>query len=284
VRALRDQFGDEIGALRQQTAVLAPKVDQAVTAIAMQERRLTTLLEEVGKRRQEPLDRQQLQRFADELEHVSDAGYLNFEDAFRGSRDDIKQRVAVYLPKLRETSGPILDVGCGRGELLEVLRDAGLKASGVDSNAAAVELCRRAGLDVVQGDLFEVLARTPAGSLGGVTALHVVEHVPHALLLKLLDEVVRVLQPGGVAVFETPNPENVRVGATTFYLDPTHRNPVHPQTLRFLAEARGLSRVEMLPLHPCPDEMRIPEDTPVARRFNDYFYGPQDYAVLGRRP
>src|SRR5205807_3907985 len=138
----------------------------------------------------------------------------------------------------------------GRGELLEVLRDAGMKASGVDSNTAAIEICRRSNLEVVQGDLFAALAKVPDGSLGAVTALHVVEHIPHSSLLKLLDEAVRVLRPGGIAIFETPNPQNVRVGATTFYLDPTHRNPVHPQTLQFLAQSRGLTQVETLLLHP----------------------------------
>jgi len=93
-----------------------------------------------------------------------------------------------------------------------------------------------------------------------------------------------VLRPGGIAIFETPNPNNVLVGATNFYLDPTHRNPVHPQTLQYLVEARGLIQVETMMLHPYPEEMRIPEDTPVARIFNEYFYGPQDYAVVGRRP
>jgi len=265
------------------------KRDQLRTALSLQERRLTLLLEDARRRLPGPLDTKQLQTFADELPHVADAGYLTFEDAFRGSREEIKERVSIYAPKLRAAEAgtdkaPILDLGCGRGELLEVLGEQGLKASGVDSNSAAVDQCRELKLDVLLGDAFEELGKLPDGSLGGVTALHVVEHLPFPLVVKLLDETLRVLRPGGIAIFETPNPNNILVGATNFYLDPTHRNPVHPQTLQYLVEARGLTQVETMMLHPYPKEVRIPEDTAVARIFNEYFYGPQDYAVLGRRP
>lgn len=265
------------------------KLDQVRVATSLQERRLTVLLEEARKRLPKPLDEGQLQKFADELPHVADAGYLAFEDAFRGSPQEIKERMSVYLPKLREAEAgteqaPILDLGCGRGELLDLLGEHGLKASGIDSNAAAVDKCRERKLDVTLGDAFELLARTPDGSLGAVTALHVVEHLPFPLVLRLLDEALRVLRAGGIAILETPNPNNILVGATNFYIDPTHRNPVHPQTLQYLVESRGFVRVEPMMLHPYAKEMRIPEDTAVARTFNDYFYGPQDYAMLGRRP
>jgi O-antigen chain-terminating methyltransferase len=168
--------------------------------------------------------------------------------------------------------------------LLELLRDEGLPASGVDSNRAAVEQCTSRKLDVSAGDAFEALHKISDGTLGALTAIHVVEHLPLALLFKLLDEALRVLRPAGVAIFETPNPQNLLVGACNFYVDPTHRNPIHPQTLQYLVEARGMVRVETLMLHPYPPEKRLPEDSPLARTFNDYFYGPQDFAVVGRRP
>jgi SAM-dependent methyltransferase len=266
------------------------KADQLRTAVSLQERRLSLLLEEARRRLPKPLDGDQLQAFADQLPRVSDAGYLSFEDAFRGSREEIKERVSIYVAKLRAAGAgtdqaPILDIGCGRGELLEVLREQGLKASGVDDNAAAVEKCREARLEVAHGDAFEALARLPDGSLGGLTALHVVEHLPFPLVIRLLDEALRVLRPGGIAIFETPNPTNLLVGAANFYIDPTHRNPVHPQTLQYLFEARGLVQVEPMMLHPFPSEMLLPEtDSPAARFINQHFFGPQDYAVAGRRP
>jgi ubiquinone/menaquinone biosynthesis C-methylase UbiE len=101
-------------------------------------------------------------------------------------------------------------------------------------------------------------------------------------MIKLLDETVRVMKPGGVAVFETPNPENVLVGSYTFYLDPTHRNPLPSAVIKFLAEARGLCRVEIMNLHPHLEAFKVEEaGLEVAKRFNEYFYGPQDYAMIG---
>jgi SAM-dependent methyltransferase len=264
------------------------KIADVRTVTTLQERRIGLFLEEARRRLPHALDEEQLEWFAAEASHLADGRYLGFEDAFRGSPEEIKKRVAVYLPVLREGAGPerrpIFDVGCGRGELLELLRDEGLPASGVDSNRAAVDKCRAQGLDASAGDAFDALSRIPDQSLGGLTAIHVVEHLPLALLFKLLDEALRVLRPGGVAIFETPNPQNVLVGACNFYIDPTHRNPIHPQTLHYLAEARGMVRIETLMLHPYPKEKRLPEDSALARTFNDYFYGPQDFAVIGRRP
>ncbi len=285
-----DEIEGRIRAVQEDQRAHAARLDQLRTALSLQERRLTLLLEEARRRLPGPLDGKQLETFAAELPHVADARYLGFEDAFRGSREEIKERIAIYVPRLKaaqETTGgaPVLDVGCGRGELLEMLRGSGVKASGVDSNGAAIEKCRELQLDATAGDAFDVLAKVPDGSLGGLTALHVVEHLPFELVVRLLDESLRVLRPGGIVIFETPNPTNVLVGASNFYIDPTHRNPVHPQTLHYLFEARGLVQVETLMLHPFPKEMQLPESgSPVARFLNEHFLGPQDYAVIGRRP
>ncbi|MEO7651182.1 MAG: SAM-dependent methyltransferase, partial [Bryobacteraceae bacterium] len=113
----------------------------------------------------------------------------------------------------------------------------------------------------------------------------VVEHLPFPVLIRFLDEVNRVLSPGGMAIFETPNPDNVLVGSRNFYYDPTHHNPLPSDTLRFLTEARGLCRVEVLPLHPVEASNRVPEREGdlLAIKFNAAFYGPQDYAVIGRK-
>lgn len=259
---------------------------QLRTSVSLQERRLISLLEDESNQVRRSGGKQP----SDDLEHVLDGTYLGFEDEFRGSRAEIMQRGAVYLPVLRAAqsateNGAILDVGCGRGELLELLRAEGIAASGVDNNRAAVEQCQKLGLQVVLGDAFDILQGVPDSTLGGLTAIHLVEHLPYAQLLRLIDECLRILRPGGVAIFETPNPKNVLVGSGSFYLDPTHRNPVHPQTLNHLFRARGMLRVETTPLHPYPTEVRVPEDDSLlARRFNDYFYGPQDFAVLGYRP
>jgi SAM-dependent methyltransferase len=259
---------------------------QLKATLNLQERRLGLLLEEARKRLPNPLDQEQLQLFAAEERHALDALYVSFEDQFRGSREDIKERLRVYLPileqaKLGTDEMPVLDVGCGRGEWLALLKEQGMRAQGVDLNRILVEECRQQGLEVGNGDALAYLRSLPDSSLGAVTGFHFIEHLPFDGLIKLLDETVRVLKPGGVAIFETPNPENVLVGSYRFYLDPTHRNPLPSPIVKFIAEARGLCRVAVMPLHPS-EVPRVDEaGLDLAKRFNDYFYGPQDYAVIG---
>jgi 2-polyprenyl-3-methyl-5-hydroxy-6-metoxy-1,4-benzoquinol methylase/predicted nuclease with TOPRIM domain len=305
LQALRAEFTDHVQTLRQQLKSGLAEGDvqrrglekqltrwekalsQRKVDYILQERRLTVLLQEARKRLPEPLGSEQLQVFADEGKHVLDALYVSFEDQFRGTREDIKERFRVYLPLLNEAklgsdAMPILDIGCGRGEWLEVLREEGLRARGIDLNRVLVDECRSRGLEVVEGEAVRYLSTLPQSSFGAVTAFHLIEHLPFEAMITLLDETVRVLKPGGMAVFETPNPENVLVGSCNFYLDPTHRNPLPSSMVKFLAEARGLCRVEIINLHPYPDAYRVEEGgLEVAQQFNKYFYGPQDYAIVG---
>ncbi|MGD9765073.1 MAG: methyltransferase domain-containing protein [Candidatus Binatia bacterium] len=219
-----------------------------------------------------------------------DALYVAFEEEFRGARDEISERQRHFLPIVRQASSgtegsPVLDIGCGRGEWLEVLQQAGIEAAGVDLNPILVERCRRAGLNVAQVDAIAHLRSVAHGSLGAVTAFQVIEHLPFELFLDLVDETVRALRSGGVAIFETPNPENILVGSCTFYADPSHHRPIPPQVAKFFLESRGLANVDVLYLNPARPEQRItPEDSDIVRRFNQYFYGPRDFAVIGWKP
>jgi SAM-dependent methyltransferase len=274
-KLMQDTLLDQIGRIEisaQQSAKLMQDAANRLSAsVAGQERAATA------------------QTVANELQsHALDALYAAFEERFRGSRQEIKQRVAVYLPKLRDAGigtreMPILDVACGRGEWLELLKEQGLHATGVEINPIFVEHCRRYNLKVEQSDLFAYLRTLPDESLGAVTGFHIIEHLPFEMLIKLLDETLRVLNPGGIAIFETPNPENVSVGSNTFYLDPTHRNPLPSAMMGFMLQARGFCRVEILKLHPSR-EANAPDDHELTSRFNELFYGPQDYAVIGIRP
>jgi SAM-dependent methyltransferase len=257
------------------------------THLHMQERRLGIFLEEARRRLPEPFSREQLQVLNEEEQHTLDGLYVSFEDRFRGSRKDIKERLQVYLPileeaKLRIDDRGILDVGCGRGEWLELLNEQGFRGQGVDVNRVVIEQCRQQGLEVVESDALAYMQSLPDNSLGAVTGFHIIEHLAFDVMIKLFDETVRVLKPGGVAIFETPNPENILVGSYAFYLDPTHRNPLPSPIIRFLGEARGLCRVEIMNLNPLPEAFRVEEaGLEVAERFNYYFYGPQDYAMVG---
>jgi O-antigen chain-terminating methyltransferase len=255
-----------------------------------QERRISLLLEEARKRWPEPFDAAQMQKLCEEQSHNLDAFYVALEDEFRGSREDIKERLSEYLPRLAEAeigsqAMPILDVGCGRGEWLELLRERGWQASGVDLNRVLVAICHEHGLSVVEDDAIDYLRALPEASLGAITAFHLIEHLPLPRLIDFLDATVRALKPGGLAIFETPNPNNVFVSSRYFYLDPTHRHPIPPLLGQFLAEARGLRHIEILELHPWPQshqlDTRIGGD--VAGRFNECFYGPQDYAIIGQK-
>ena len=257
------------------------------TNLILQERRLGKLLEEARKRLPEPFDQEQLEAYAKEEDHFLDSLYVSFEDQFRGTRQDIKDRSKIYLPLVKEANAgtierPILDIGCGRGEWLELLKEEGFKAQGLDLNRVLIEQCRERGIAVVESDVFEYLHTLPDASLGALTGLHIIEHLPLGALIKLIDETVRVLKPGGVAIFESPNPENILVGACTFYFDPTHCNPLPPLMIKFLVESRGLCQVEIKRLHPYDTASRVPDNSSeLAKRFNEYFYGPQDYAVVG---
>ena len=223
------------------------------------------------------------------VEHEFDALYLAFEDVMRGSRDEVKKRVAVYLPYLTAANAgtaerPVLDLGCGRGEWLELLREHELTASGVDLNTCMVELCRERGLPITFADAIEHLRGLPDASCGAVTAFHLIEHLSFPVLVMFLRESRRVLQPGGVAIFETPNPYNVLVGSGFFYHDFTHQRPLPPNSTKFLVEQLGFTTVEVLPLHPWEEAAKVHGDGAKALewRFNELFYGPQDYALIAR--
>jgi SAM-dependent methyltransferase len=273
--------------LKAEMEGLFRKQQEVRTELVLQGGRVQRLLDEARQRLSRPMAKRQLQALAEEADHALDAFYVSFEDQFRGSRAEIKQRLRVYLPFITgagigRDDAPVLDVGCGRGEWLELLKEEGLRSSGVDSNRVLVAQCQELGLEVVEKELMSYLPGLPDSSLGAVTGFHIVEHLPIETLVKFLDETIRVVKPGGVVIFETPNPQNVLVGTCNFYFDPTHRNPLPSPVMKFLLESRGYTRVEVLNLN-ASDEAPVKGSSELARRFNQYFYGPMDYAVIGWR-
>jgi SAM-dependent methyltransferase len=226
--------------------------------------------------------------------------YFELERRYRGTEEEIGERIAAYLPYLQAAGGPALDLGCGRGEALALLRDHGLAARGVDGSARMVALCRQRGLEAEEGDLFAALAAAAPGSLGAVLSFHVVEHLPPAALDRLVRLAWRALRPGGALVLETPSPLSVVVAARNFWLDPTHVRPVHPESLRLLCELAGFDPVERIDLRPFPAAQRLPEidlaRLPAEQRelgdavnrlrdhLDDLLYGCQDFGLVGIKP
>ena len=226
---------------------------------------------------------------------AADSHYTAFENRYRGSREEIRERLAPYLEML-QAEGPIVDLGCGRGELLTLLKSHGLAARGVEGNAQAVRECREAGLDVVQGDLVDFLRAEGDASLGAIVAIQVAEHLKPPVLQSMLREAHRALRPGGLLVLETVNPRSVIGFLEVYNRDLSHERPLHPDTLRFLTAATGFGdvRIELRsPVEPQDRLQSIPADglpAPAAQalnenveRLNALVYGPREYALLARR-
>lgn len=184
---------------------------------------------------------------------MDDGFYRGFEDRYRGSRELITHRLEAYLPFLAPLKAlyqdyPVLDLGCGRGEWLELLIHEGYAPSGVDLDDGMLEACRALDLPVRKVDALSALQELPDSSLIAVTGFHIAEHVPFPILQQLVAEALRVLRPAGLLILETPNAESLVVGTNSFYLDPTHERPLPSLLLSFLAEYSGFSRTKIVRL------------------------------------
>ncbi|MDQ1094683.1 SAM-dependent methyltransferase [Xanthomonas sacchari] len=223
-----------------------------------------------------------------------DALYSSFEDRFRGPEWLIQARARPYLQLVRDCGAgtleaPVVDVGCGRGEWLALLRDEGLHARGVDLNSRFVNDATERGMEVIEGDAIEVLRAMPAGSVGAVTSMHLVEHLPFDRVVEFIDACHHVLRPGGVLILETPNPENLDVATIYFYMDPTHRNPLPPEMLRWVVEARGYPDAKIERLSEERDlsaPALLPDALPGSSSINSLLartHAAPDYAIVAHR-
>ncbi len=223
------------------------------------------------------------------LDALMDAFYGRLEDRYRGSREEIKERLRVYLPDIARAAEaaperPVLDLGCGRGEWVELLTDEGHLATGIDLNAVQIAEAEAAGLDVRQGDALETLAEAPDRAYAAITAHHLIEHLPFETLTWMTREALRVLAPGGVLIYETPNCQNLIVGASTFHIDPTHMRPLPPQLLSTLLDTLGFHPVELRPLHPSGTLEPFLRDHRADPYLAELLFGPQDLAVIAQKP
>jgi O-antigen chain-terminating methyltransferase len=225
--------------------------------------------------------------------------YVAFENRFRRSDEALVARFAKYAVDFatRPPHSTVFDLGCGRGEFLQALEKAGIRGRGVESNASAAATCQASGLDVTCGDLIQFMKAAESGSIGGVFAAQVAEHLPPPVLQALLVEAFRVLKAGGLLILETVNPRSVTGLLEVFNRDLTHEKPLHPETLSFLASAAGFAdvRIEMLSPVESLSQLRRLEGSAAlpasmvetfnenVDRLNGLLYGPLEYALYARR-
>jgi O-antigen chain-terminating methyltransferase len=222
---------------------------------------------------------------------LEDWRYAGFENRFRGTEDEIRRQQARYVPYF-PAGGKVLDLGCGRGEFLELLRERGIAAEGVDLNSQMADICLDKGLLCERKDILEKLAEQDNDSLGGVFSSQVVEHLPPDYLRSLVQVAHLKLAPGGALVLETVNPTSVFALVQIYFLDLSHKKPLHPQALKFLVESAGFTDVEVLFSEPLKEErlQALPgadETSAILNAdidaLNRLLFAPPNYAVVARR-
>lgn len=206
--------------------------------------------------------------------------YTRFADRFRGSEEYVREGQRFYVPHFAGCVS-VLDIGCGRGEFLELMREAGIGAHGIDLDTASVDLCRAKGLSAEVADLFGYLASESGTPYDGIYAGQIVEHLPPEQVPQMVKLCAARLKPGGILAIETPNPESLAIFATHFYIDPTHTRPIPPALMAFYFEEFGLGGIQVHRRFPAGDSMpevkQLPEDV------QQKFFGSLDYAITGRR-
>ncbi len=219
--------------------------------------------------------------------HALDGYYLAFETKFRGSEEDIYQRLKesytdIFNKRLSKDlkKMPVVDIGCGRGEMLHLLQELKLKGVGIDLNRSMVERCKQNGYEAYQQDAVAYLRKQKSSSLAAIVGIHIVEHIPFEQLIELLQECYRTVAPGGFVFFETPNAENVVVGSLSFWYDTSHLKPIPPEALAFMLQYVGFGTTEIMRMHP---DQEAPKkiSSEAVQKIADKLYGPRDYAAVG---
>ena len=213
--------------------------------------------------------------------------YAAIEEHFRGSQEVIANRQMSYLPYLqtaKQQQLPILDLGCGRGEWLEILKSEGLICEGIDTNAVFIAECNKKGLDTTNIDLLSYLSSQSSPRFGAITLFQVAEHLPFNVLIEVFRAARKCLVPGGVFIVETPNAKNLRVGAGTFWIDPTHERPLYPELLEFLSQLVGFEKYETKYSASNVDLYKFSDAPPHTRAVLESLTlavdGPADYALI----
>lgn len=227
-------------------------------------------------------------------------GYARFEDHFRGPESDIESRQKKYIKAFKKHYN-VLDIGCGRGEFLELLKKNNIEATGIDLDPQMVAKCKGKGLSAFHADALDYLSKTKNNQLGGIMVSHVVEHLSLSYLTQLLEACFRKLKDGGLLVIETPNPLCMYTAAINFSRDLTHKQIMHPDTLRFLLSEIGFVDFEVKSSAPFPktDKLKnLKEEKGISseqtenikilneniERLNSLIFGEQDYSITAQKP
>ena len=233
----------------------------------------------------------QVTKVPEKTEVYSGIDYFDFENYFRGSQAEIKKRQEIYLPYFTGCSN-VMDIGCGRGEFLELLQENGIDSYGVDIYEEFVELCIQKNLRAIQGDALDVLEKEK--NVGGIFAGQLVEHLAINQIVKLCEIAYDKLEEGGYIILETPNPTSLSIYTHAFYIDPSHNKPVHPLTLKYILEKAGFQKIEIMYIKGSELPIRIPElkinENENLEDFNNAMqeiqktlFGCQDYAIIAQR-
>jgi O-antigen chain-terminating methyltransferase len=212
-----------------------------------------------------------------------DEFYKCFEDRYRGNQETIKERLEVYLPyiiPLNPDKGLAVDLGCGRGEWLELLKANGFNGVGVDLDKNMLQAADERGLHTYESDALSYLKSLEDESCIVISGFHIVEHLPFDTLLELVYEAFRVLTPGGILILETPNVENIITATSNFYIDPTHIRPVPNKLLKFIAEYMGFYNTVILRLQ---SDLKDNVDQTDISMSNIFFSVSQDYGLIARK-
>lgn len=225
------------------------------------------------------------------LEPLEDWRYAGFENRFRGTEEEVKKQQTIYIPYFKN-GGKVLDLGCGRGEFMELLKENGIEAEGVDINGQMIDICRDKGLNCTKGDILEKLAAFEDGTLGGIFSSQVIEHLSPSYLMRMVELAFFKLASSGCIVLETINPTSVFSLVQIYFLDISHQKPIHPQMLRFLLESAGFEEVEIKYSHPLEQErlQNLPGADEVTSlinqnidNLNKLLYSSPNYAAIGKK-
>jgi len=206
--------------------------------------------------------------------------YTRFAFRFRGPEEHVRKTEEFYKPYFASCRN-VLDIGCGRGEFLDLMREMDIVARGIDLSGESIAQCRDKGLNAETADLFTYLGPDTIDEFGGIFASQLVEHLDPAKLPQMIGLCAASLRRGGVLAIETPNPGCLAIFSTYFYLDPTHTRPVPHQLLEFYMEEAGLGQIEVHELSPAVESM--PEIADLPEQFRKRFFGGLDYAIIGRK-